>query len=166
MYENPVTTIGINIFDLMPIIISIIGTGIISIAILITDKRAETRKMTRDLAHVLCIEIERMMRTGDLDELNYQYVSGIRFNFGVDVYRGLLRSGNIRYFDTVLQKKLSEIYAMFQVDRLVEEYPRCLLIMEQLETIQDKNRGYRYKIKRLLKQIFTFQSRHRFPQII
>lgn len=52
---------------------------------------------------------------------------------GDEIYKGLLMTGNIRYFQTDLVTKLASLYDYFKIDQLNPNQDLCIEIIQDLE---------------------------------
>ena len=64
-----------------------------------------------------------------------------------EIYRGMLNTGNIKYFTADMQRNLAELYDRFTVMELSPDMQQCLHIISDLEQISKRKKRYTWIFK-------------------
>lgn len=104
------------VVSLTPYLTNGLVAGSVAIGVYVLKKHLESRGATRSATRILYNEISHNVRHLELKHVDTRYQIE-RCPPSMEVYLGLLRTGNIRYFDDVAQRKLNHLYCAFQVGR-------------------------------------------------
>ena len=118
-------------------------TGISAIIIYIIQKRMETKTNKYNISTILHGEIKRIIKVAKVNENINSGNEQSRRLPSMEIYQGLLSSGNIKYFSSDLQDKLDEMYTYFKEAPLNPNLNLGINIMSTLEKMIHANRNYR-----------------------
>ena len=125
-------------------------TGGSAIGIFILQRHIERKANRYDTCEILLNEIRTILFTilakkPDLFEKPEKILPTS------EIYHGLLSSGNIKYFDADLQKKLNKFYNSFKNFPKSPDHKNGRIIVDSLEEIKKNNQGYRQSFSDFLK---------------
>lgn len=89
--------------------------GTVAIGVYWLKKTLDSRAATRSATRTLYNEIKNNMRHREPDGVDTGVLIS-RCAPSMQVYLGLLHTGNIQYFDDAVQKKLADLYCAFLTD--------------------------------------------------
>ena len=117
--------------------------GSVAVAVYFLKKRWESQDAARSATRILYNEIRQNVQRLELGYLD----ASMQFSRrppSVEVYIGLLHTGNIRYFDDDVQKNLDDLYCAFRADR--DNLPDLLKAVSQdLEELTHASRTHRIR---------------------
>lgn len=104
-------------FDLLTSAIGGIAAGITAVWVYTYRKNSEYVSNRNDMAVILANEIRRNIRSYDLDHIRPMPASPYDRIPSMDTYKGLVLSGNIRYFSDDVQDMMDNIRSTYEPDR-------------------------------------------------
>ena len=113
-----------------------LAAGLVAIWVYAYRKNCEYADNRNDMAEIQANEIKRNMSALELWDRGLLRLRSYNRLPSLHVYKGLLSSGNIRYFDSNLQDLLDQIRSDFETSPLALDITRCTKALERLEKVK------------------------------
>lgn len=129
----------INASDAISAVPGGLAAGLVAVWVYAYRKNCEYADNRNDMAEIQANEIRRNMGALELRDKGPLRPSPYNRLPSLHVYKGLLSSGNIRYFDSNLQDLLDQIRSDFETSPFALDIARCTKALERLEKVKSSH---------------------------